>query len=217
MAKPTPEEFAGWPRPHEVLRQLTEAFGSEDVAKQLVFDRVAADLLALFADTATKDRGGHYAQERRIIARVIPDEWSAKRRSIDEIFWQVGNLTFVFGDSPYAMDQPTHVRYFGVRFDPDGLSGLLATAPPKPTPATSDQKPAVVEEQPKTAPTSPVAAAHLQTWFEAFEKIYGGTATDTEDMALTLAKAMFPDKHVTRDAIRKLRGAQKRGRKPAGG
>jgi hypothetical protein len=52
---------------------------------------------------------------------------------------------------------------------------------------------------------------HLKAWFELYSQVYQG-AEDTEDRALGSARGMFANKSVSRERIRKLRGARPMGR-----
>lgn len=58
----------------------------------------------------------------------------------------------------------------------------------------------------------PVSAAALKAWFVAYQAAFTG-ADDTEARALESARGCFPGKSVSRDAVRDLRGEQKRGPK----
>jgi hypothetical protein len=73
--------------------------------------------------------------------------------------------------------------------------------------ATGGQAEAAQEKGP------PVSEQHLKAWFDLYKQVYQGAA-DTEANALKSAAGMFPGKLVSRDRVRALRGAQKRGRKP---
>jgi hypothetical protein len=86
--------------------------------------------------------------------------------------------------------------------DPKQIADLLPMTPN----AASPSEDADVDKLP------PVSAAALQAWFEAYRKAYPGDA-QTNAHALASAKGMFPDKTVSRDAVRALFGAKKTGPK----
>ncbi len=130
-------------------------------------------------------------------------------------FWEAGDIKFYLGHRE-SYNQTTSVWYQGIRFHPFGIEELVALAPPKPyaTPVPVEAKEAQETEPSQSGP--PVSDVHLEAWYELFQKVYGGTAKDTEAFAQQSAFGMFPDKSVTRQRIRELRGEQKRGRKPSG-
>jgi hypothetical protein len=99
-----------------------------------------------------------------------------------------------------------------VRFDPDGVHDIIKNLTPPPAlPPTEEATPATEpEEPPEKGP--PVSPELLKAWFEVYRRAYIGAA-DTEANAVASARGMFPGKSVSRERVRELRGAQKRGRK----
>jgi hypothetical protein len=120
-------------------------------------------------------------------------------------FWTTGDLVYTYRRDIY--DEVTF-RHFDVRFEPEGVNAIIGSAAPDIAPT-----PDLPEANEPTERGPPVSEAHLQAWYEVYRQVYQGAA-DTEDTAVRSARGMFPGKSVSRDKIRKLRGAQKRGRKP---
>jgi len=60
----------------------------------------------------------------------------------------------------------------------------------------------------------PLSEAELQKWWASKSKVRDSL---TKDELLTLARAKFPDKHISRERVRDLAGARKRGPKGIGG
>ena len=102
-----------------------------------------------------------------------------------------------------------HIAYFGVRFEPEGVRELLASAPKKSATGPEQQEP---EDEDQGQKGPPVSETHLRQWYALYRSVYHGPG-DTMEMALRSARGMFPGKFVSRDAIRKLAGGRTRGRK----
>lgn len=124
----------------------------------------------------------------------------------DSTFWTTGTLT-IFN---YGGREPDigHAIYLGVKFEPVGFERMMAeispseaSSDPPPVPAKSERKGQVRED-------------HLRAWHVAYVAIYGGTQRDTLQFALESALAMFPDKEVTREAVRKVIASETGPRKP---
>lgn len=205
MPKPTAEEFASWILPRDALRDLTAAFGSDERVKRLVFDLVAADQLSLVAEMTTRDRVGS-PHETWTFDRVAPDNWVRNRDDIDDDFWELGKLTFMFR-SGYPLDPPTYVRHFNARFEPEGVAKLLATAPPKIE--AVEPKPADGEE---TATGPRVTDPDLLAWFDLYKRVFREHEI-TLPHAWASARGMFQGKSVARDRIRPLLAGRKPGPK----
>ncbi len=112
---------------------------------------------------------------------------------------------------PSGISDSTTLVSAGIRINPDDLHRHFSK------PAIVEQSHTVVrakiavEEEAKKRLPDPL----LKAWYEVYKQAYGGTSKDTEDMAEQSVAGMFPDKSVSRDRIRELRGSQKRGRKPS--
>jgi len=99
-----------------------------------------------------------------------------------------------------------------VRLNAEGVNaiiGIVSHAVPTSIEAAAD----IATELPNNESRSPVSDAALKAWYEAYKLAYSGNS-DTEASAIKSASGCFPDKAVSRQKIRDLRGEQKRGRKP---
>ncbi len=188
------------------------------------FDRwvKAVDVLKLFPDrprdTATKalavrmiqGRLKTGAEEARIHGMpylrhcfLHPAVWSGWAHDLDNDFWLTGDTTVPWGiDDDYELS-PTGKQLFDVRFDPEGLRQMGATG--LPAAPSADQSTGVGE-----GPRPAVSQADLDRWAVVFLGVHGESVT--EALALQSARAMFPDRAVSRDRVRALLPARKPGR-----
>ena len=98
------------------------------------------------------------------------------------------------------------VKAYGVEFCVDDLRRMIGIG------STDEMR--HLEESDARKP--PVPAAKLRVWWSEFGK-NPEAATFTEPEIVELARQVFSKNHVSRDAIRELRGPQKRGPKPISG
>jgi hypothetical protein len=107
-----------------------------------------------------------------------------------------------------------------VRLDPVEVKKLLPPGQGVPKATTPVQAPvaqpetSISQDDDSKIKRQPVSAAALEAWFKAYQLAYPASSEDTEGKALESARGCFPGKSVSRDAVRKVRGAQRRGRKP---
>jgi hypothetical protein len=210
MAQPNPKvEIANyaktWLRPHEALAILNAAYKKIDTSKHLLIERLRSGAILAVAEASTWIGGEHPHRTGPI--GITSDQWLYWRPQTG--FWEAGDMQLHLGHyrgSIYSVE----VRFNGVRFDPETVADLAALAA---NDADVEIKGTPEPDAKQSGP--PVPEAHLEAWYELFQKVYGGTAKDTEAFAHQSALGMFPDKSVTRRRIRELRGEQKRGRKPS--
>jgi hypothetical protein len=200
-----PDIFAKWLSVPESLAKIETAFGSEDVAKHLIVQRLLSAKLTSGAESSTCDNSYGRSTTKEI---VIPaEDW--KFFASSAAFWSSGDLYLDFGYRNTSY-QKTIVWYHAVRLEPNGVEALLATAPTKLIPAKTEQA-GEPEQKGK-----PVTDPNLALWAALYNSVYGGTTTDTLDFAWKSAQGMFPDKSVARDRVRPLVGSGTRKRGPKG-
>lgn len=130
-------------------------------------------------------------------------------------YWKTGDLeTTFFPDRHRSLV----FRYYNVRVRADGVFKIPGVTPPRavePPPAAPSPAEAVPTSNPKEpeAKGPPVSQAALKAWYEAF-KLANTEDQDTEAAAMESARGCFPGRSFSRDDLRALRGARKRGRKP---
>jgi hypothetical protein len=199
----TADEFAGWLMPSQAVEILKGKYASAHLAKETLLGRLTAGVaLAACRKVVTKDEGRMHSGE--FLCMGI-DDWSLV--STDNNFWITGDLVRSRRTSTF---DSTISSYFDVRFEPDGVHAIVApllgagSAGPRPPFAAPAADPN--QKGPR------VSDAHLQAWF-AFYKAVTPITEDTEDYAWTHARRCFPEKTVSRERVRDLRGSHKRGPK----
>jgi hypothetical protein len=137
---------------------------------------------------------------------MIPAEHWERVRT-DALFWQTGDVDYEVADLHNSYTSHVSWRLYDVRFDPEAVREIVGSAGIASPPVEATTGPEPEQKAPR------VADAHLRAWYE-FYKTVTPEAEDTEDYAWGHAKRCFPDKTVSRDRVRDLRGSLKRGPKP---
>ena len=198
-----PEDFDGWRQPHEAQADLDAVYGKSSVSHHLLLDRLKSGKISAVAESSTwKGIRG----DKTGLIPVMRDQW--EHFGAGEEFWKSGDLHLYLGHYKGSLST-VEVWYHGIKFDPNGINDLIALAP---KPQTADTETAL-QQADKTSSKTRLPDPLLKAWYELFQKAYGGSALDTERFAEKSVEGMFPDKSVSRERIRELRGSQKRGRK----
>jgi hypothetical protein len=217
------EEIASWYTPLQALGHVATIIGP-NAASNAVWQRIVGGLIEAAASHSSHTRGGA-PPEPRITPSIIPKELWKYFQAKGSDFWKAGDAQLYVPSSRTGSrgvtytSPPQTCRHFGIKLNPadvERLFGPIQTTPPKPaapvTPQEAIQPISKVEAEP--AQKGPrVPDAHLQAWFEFYKKVHKGPE-DTEEHALEFARQCFPAKSVSRDRVRALRGAVKRGPKP---
>lgn len=189
-----PEDIADWFTPRQAVQTLESVFGTDShsyVATHTLLERLRGGIIRAVAGTAD-------------LYPIPADDWT--NVNLGDFLWTTGDATFKIAEgSGYNLSYKT-VRHYSIRIDPNGVRDMLPDAPQHAI-ATSAQ---AANEPEQKGP--PVSDAHLKAWYEIYQQAYTGAA-DTEANAIASARGMFPGKSVSRDRVRELRGAQKRGPK----
>ncbi len=144
------------------------------------------------------DSGGH--SSRGLFRKIPAEDW--RRIQTTDTCWITGDLIFR-RRSPSGMGDET-ISHYAVRFEPQGVrsiigdTGKTVTEPPAETPS-----PVPSESEPSEPRGPPVSAAHLQAWFEFYQKIGGEMR---EERALNPPELNFSSQSVTRKRVRDLLG-----------
>jgi hypothetical protein len=221
----TPQTIANWLNPRDTEERLGEVIKNGALVVPTLLNRVRAGLIqtaAMYSVWENPDRFDQSSSDKPVL--IPAEHWAFYHHlEIEDQYalWDTGDICFEMGTNE-GFDTVS-VRYFGVRFDPAGIEEMIASAAPT-RPRISHPAPSPLAfleqltrreqpepEEPQVGP--PVSPEHLRAWFELYQRAYSGAA-DTEANALASARGMFPDKMVSRERIRELRGSQKRGRKP---
>jgi hypothetical protein len=129
------------------------------------------------------------------------------KHAVAGTFWDTGAARFWFGITPY-FPHSTAVLCADVRFNREDVE---KAKPPIPRQILAEALQAISDTPPPPPPTGelpqtkgpPLAPKALVAWFEAYKLAYGA-AERTLDHAWDHAKRAFPEKTVTRQAVRGL-------------
>jgi hypothetical protein len=203
----TLEDIADWLTPRQAVKLLDVVFQKSYLSKQALLGRLVGGLAEAVArqtvSTGSAGRASPGPFER------IPAEVWRKIQTTDTC-WVTGDLVFR-RRSPSGMGDET-VSYYAVRFEPQGVRSIVGdtgkparASPAEPPPAESPEAEPELSE-PRGPPVSP---AHLQAWFEFYQKIGGDRR---EERALESARLNFAGQSITRKRIRDLLGPRPIGR-----
>jgi hypothetical protein len=202
----TPEEFARWLTPSRAVEMLYAVLQERGLSRQTLLNRLRGDMgraaarRSVFQRDDTADSTSEYYEFHR-------DEWGGIDTS--DAFWRTGDLIRSY--RRYGTNGTD--RHYDVRFEPAGIEDIIATVS-RTTERVGSEAHAPDEVTNEATKGPRVSDAHLQAWFEFYKKVHIGPG-DTEDRAVEFARRCFPDKSVSRDRIRALRGSLKRGPKKA--
>jgi hypothetical protein len=201
----TLEDIADWLTPRQAVKILDAAFQKSYLSKQALLGRLVGGMAeAVSAQTAKNDSADHAS--RGLVRRIPAEDW--RKIQTTDTCWITGDLTFRRRSASGMGDET--VSHYAVRFEPQGVhsiisnTGTSAKQPPAETPA-----PDLSEPEPSEPRGPPVSSAHLQAWFEFYQKIGGEMR---EERALESARLNFAGQSVTRKRIRDLLGPRPIGR-----
>jgi hypothetical protein len=201
----TLEDIADWLTPAQAVKILDAAFQKSYLSKQALLGRLAGGMVeAVSGQTVKNDGAGH--SQRGLVQRIPAEDW--RRIQSTDTCWITGDLVFRRRSSS-GMGEET-VSHYAVRFEPQGVRSIIGN-----TGTSAKQPPAetLALEPPESEPSEPrgppVSAAHLQAWFEFYQKIGGEMR---EERALESARLNFAGQSVTRKRIRDLLGPRPIGR-----
>jgi len=209
-------EHSTWLKPRDALSHISAVLGTEN-AQDAILGRLRSGVIVAYARQFTVSRQGYGDRQGANVA-VPAEHWRplTARNSTLKTFWVSGDFTVFLHQPTQHFDQLSTIRYTDVRLDPDGIADLAGGIPIAHSRRAQELLAAAAHQtdNPETeAQKGPrISAAALKAWFAAYMLVYQGTQ-DTEEMALKSARGAFPGKSVSRDQVRELRGAQKRGRK----
>lgn len=210
----TEEDFLTWIPAHEAYRIVGNVVGNPTAFEML--KRLSLGLLIARFEYAFHIIGNSKKAlpQFQIVGEKIWENVAKADSPTQLTLWSANSIN-VDAEGPTSLHSPTvKIAMLGIRFDPIGIKRMdpkriLPEPPAAPAPAVPVVILPIVEPEIKG---TPVSKAALEVWFKAYQSAYSG-ADDTEARALESAKGCFPGKSVSRDAVRELRGTQKRGPK----
>ncbi len=196
----TAEDVADWLTPGQAVKLLDAVFQKSYLSKQALLGRLVGGLAeAASEQTVKSDSAGH--SWRGLFQKIPAEDW--RRIQTTDTCWITGDLIFR-RRSPSGPGDET-VSHYAVRFEPQAVRSIIEN-----TGRSAKELPA---ERPSPEPSGPrgppVSSAHLQAWFEFYQKVGGETR---EERALESAQRNFPGQSVTRKRIRELLGPRPIGR-----
>jgi len=208
----TDESLATWLTPREAVELLSPWYSGHRVVEAALLERLMGGLINAHARSSAHGQHGGTPTSPVFVPNTHWGSLSGPTGA--NRFWETGDARMFFRHNGDI------IRYYGIRFDPDGVSALLPKnsdknhpesavpklAEPAALAAADDPKPEL--EQPGPRVSDPA----LQAWYSAYQSAYQ-VAEQTEAHAVRSAKGMFHDKSVARDRIRTLLGSRKRGPK----
>jgi len=203
----TPEDLASWYTPRDAVTYASQCLGPKG-AQDAVWRLIAAGFVETAAASTSMTKKGQQPQ-LEIDPMTIPTNlWESYSPQTSDL-WGAAQARFWI-PGPSGTSDSTTVLFAGIRINPDDLRRHISkSAAEQSHTAVGNERPKTTEGEAKKRLPDPL----LKAWYEVYKQAYGGTSKDTENMAEQSVAGMFPDKSVSRERIRELRGSQKRGRK----
>ncbi len=200
----TLEEFEReWISAHDALDVLAPVL-RRDIAAERLISRVKAGLFQAVAKHYMYAEFGKEPERATLIA-VHPTFLAPDLLGMDQPFWTLGDFTF-YGSAVNGLNIGAELRFFGVRFDPEGIRDMLPT---NRVFRVSPMEAAAEADDPADTRRPPSNTALIK-WRDLFMEAYG--TTYNLGMAWSSAKGMFPNHKVTRKSVEELIPARPPGR-----
>jgi hypothetical protein len=205
----TAEDVADWLTPGQAVKILDAVFQKSYLSKQALLGRLVGGVVEAVAEQTVKNDGSGHAS-RGLFQKIPAEDW--RRIQTTDTCWTTGDLIFRRRSSSGIGEET--VSLYAVRFEPHGVRSMIRntgknTDQSAPEPPAELPSPDPSEPQPSEQKGPPVSAAHLQAWFEFYQKIGGEMR---EERALESARLNFSNLSVTRKRIRDLLGPRPMGR-----
>jgi hypothetical protein len=141
-----PEKFDDWLTPREAVDLIAGSYSSRLVAQHAIHERLKGSVIKAHAQSSAEgEYGGH-----RTIPLMVPNRhWGFLTGAFQRRFWETGDATILIDSDPTRLKT---VRYYGIRFEPDGVRSLAPTGALKttqessPAPLPSDAHPQPVKQ-----------------------------------------------------------------------
>lgn len=201
---PTAEELAHWYTPAEVLRRAAIHKGDKH-APEAVWERLRQGLIRSCGASVAQQRNYETPSIQTTPWLMPRGAWNLYKENMpDKLF--TGDVRFAYEEvltEEEAKGRTTtdvfgykttgaliHMSVFNLRLHPGDVDREFPSPADDPSTQVEDTK----------AP--PVSEAALKAWADAFKLAYGGTPSDTLDMAYKSAGGAFPGKLASRDRVR---------------
>ncbi len=196
----TAEDIADWLTPGQAVKLLDAVFQKSYLSKQALLGRLVGGLAeAASGQTVKSESAGR--SSRDLFQKIPAEDW--RRIQTTDTCWITGDLIFR-RRSAFGTGDET-ISHYAVRFEPQGVRSMIGdTGKPAKEPPAEAPSPGPPEQR-----KPPVSPAHLQAWFEFYQRIGGDMR---EERALESARLNFPGRSVTRKRVRDLLGPRPIGR-----
>src|ERR1700678_4376356 len=173
----TAEDVADWLTPGQAVKILDAVFQKSYLSKQALLGRLVGGVAEAVAEQTVKNDGAGRAS-RGLLQKIPAEDW--RRIQTTDTCWTTGDLIFR-RRSASGIGEET-VSHYTVRFEPQGVRSMIRntgknadenTDKSAPEPPAELPSPGASEPQPSEQKGPPVSAAHLQAWFEFYQKIGG--------------------------------------------
>jgi hypothetical protein len=203
------EDIADWLTPGQAVKLLDVVFQKSYLSKQALLGRLAGGMAEAASEQTVKNDGAG-GSSRSLLQKIPAEDW--RRIQTTDTCWTTGDLIFRRRSSSGVGEET--VSHYAVRFEPQGVRSMIRNAAkntdrsaPEPPAETPSPQSSVPQRSEQKGP--PVSLAHLQAWFEFYQKIGGAMR---EERALESARLNFPGQSVARKRIRELLGPRPIGR-----
>jgi hypothetical protein len=206
----TADELADWLTPGQAVKILDAVFQKSYLSKQALLGRLAGGVAEAASEQSVKSDGAG-GSSRSLLQKIPAEDW--RRIQTTDTCWTTGDLIFRRRSSSGVGEET--VSHFAVRLEPQGVHSMIRSTTASNTDMSALERPAEtpapesLEPQPSEPKGPPVSAAHLQAWFEFYQRIGGEMR---EERALESARFNFSGQSVTRKRIRDLLGPRPIGR-----
>ena len=217
------DEYEACLRPREALDRVRLSFSNLDMAGAAILDRLKGGLVRSVAKSSSWGEGGTPTGRVRIPAK----HWSHQTGK-SAAWWISGDIRCFIPSikGPHYHIPSSAIRYYGVRFEADGIVGIVRDTELRPAPLDSATAVAVYGYQPHMMdlepelespletgePKRPISDATLKAWWGMCLTIRPTDAWNADQMQAFFDQC-FPNKSVSRDRMRKVRPKPKSGPK----
>lgn len=175
---------------------------------QEIVSRLRNGLIQARAENAVVEFGARKTDLKPYapVGTKVWDELAETRHLSALRLWRTNTVSVSLREGTYMHSPDTHYTYYGVRLDPAGVAKMLPQAAKAPAIAAVPLPIQTAEEaqkEPAASKGPPLSAKALAAWYEAYKLAYTD-AERTLDHAWGHARSAFPEKSVTRAAVRAL-------------
>jgi hypothetical protein len=185
-------DFDQWLTPADALALLPEDWGLGHSTDAILTNlKIAAITSVARSGLIVTSNGDRRVSFHRIPAHYWDEQqWTKGSHAL----WVTGQISFHRGSLP------ANATFSGIRFDPVAFFDIFDI----------DRREAEIDSADVTGARAPLSEAALKGWAELFREAY---PDGSEALARRSVDGMFPDKHVSRERLRRILPERPRGRR----